>query len=76
MTDGQRVKTIRTYIAEIERIKNAHSKDSKEHSHDIEKILFRLRVIWKLRDELQSHDREDMWEEFREWAEGLGGGQP
>jgi hypothetical protein len=71
MTDGQRVKTIRTYIAEIERIKNGHSEHTKEHSDDIGKILFRLRIIWKLHEELQHHDREDMWEEFREWAEGL-----
>ena len=68
MTDGERVETIRTYIAEIERIKNAHPKGTNEHSDDIEKILFGLRVIWKLHEELQKHDREDMLEEFREWA--------
>lgn len=76
MTDEERVERIRTYVAEIERIKNAHSKGGKEHESDIEKILFRLRVIWKLHQELQRNDREDMWEEFREWAERLEIGQP
>jgi len=71
MTDEERAKQIRAYIAGIERIKKNHPKGSEEYNLAMDKILLRLSAIWKLYRELQDHGRGDLWEEFREWTERL-----